>query len=165
MPRRRHSAGRRVSGVAIFAVGLAYFGGLARYGYHRAEDGDILQLIYRTAHGQQPYIDFASGYTPLFFYWHAALLRVFGENVMSIRWALVVTNSLTLWALYTLGRRATPAIFAVLAPLGYAAMIPAVVGEFCAFNIPYPAWYTTLLAVVGALAMARWARSGWPGAA
>ena len=149
-------------GALVLVAALAYFAGLARYGYHRAEDGDILQLIYRTAHGQQPYIDFVSGYTPLFFYWHAAPLRLSGDNLMSIRWSLVLVNSLTVWGLYALARTAMPILFAVVAPLAYVAIIPAVPGEFCAFNIPYPAWYTTLLTVVAALAMTRWGRDGRP---
>jgi HEAT repeat protein len=163
--KRRAITRQRLIGGALLVAALAGFGGLARYGYHRAEDGDILQLIYRTAHGQQPYLDFASGYTPLFFYWHAALLRLFNENLMAIRWALVLANSLTLWGLYTLGRGAMRTVYATLAPLAYAAIIPVVAGEFCAFNVPYPAWYTSLFAVATALAMVRWARHGGPGAA
>jgi hypothetical protein len=162
---RRAAAAPRLGGTLMLVIALAYFGGLARYGYHRAEDGDILQLIDRTARGQRPYIDFASGYTPLFFYWHAALLRFFGDNLMVIRWSLVLANSLTLWGLYALGRAVMPAAFAVMAPLAYAALMPAVRGEFCAFNIPYPAWYTALFAVVAALALLRWSRQGRPGAA
>jgi HEAT repeat protein len=161
---RRHLA-RSLDGVTLLVAGLAYFGGLARYGYQRAEDGDILQLISRVAHGQQPYIDFASGYTPLFFYWHAALLRAFADNLMAIRWSLVLANSLTLWGLYVLARTAMPAAFAVISPLVYAAIIPVFPGEFCSFNVPYPAWYTTPLTVAAALAMVRWTRDGWPGAA
>jgi HEAT repeat protein len=151
-------------GRIVLVSGAIYFANLVPYGYNLGEDGDVVYLIYRTASGHQPYIDFGSGYTPGFFYFNAALLRLFGANVLVLRCALAVVHSLTLFGLYRLGRAVLPAAWAALPPCAYATLMPVFPGEFATFNIPYPAWYVVLTWVASTMALVRWCmrpRGGW----
>ena len=126
-----------------------------RYGYHLGEDGDVVYLIYRAFSGQRPYIEFASGYTPGFFYGNAALFHLFGVDIRVLRWSLVAVNALAVFGLYRFARHVVPAALAVVPALGYAALMPVFRGEFATFNIPYPAWHVALAWVASMLAALR----------
>ncbi|MBI1816127.1 MAG: glycosyltransferase family 39 protein [Deltaproteobacteria bacterium] len=144
----------------VAGLGAVYFASFVPYGYNLGEDGDVVYLIYRTFSGHRPYLDFGSGYTPGFFYFNALLLQLFGANILVLRWGLVVVNTLTLFGLYRLARTLMPPLFAALAPLAFAALLPVFPGEFATFNIPYPAWYVVLTWVASTLALMRCVRSG-----
>jgi hypothetical protein len=132
---------RRVLALVPLLFGLWYFLGLAPYGLHVGEDGDILYEAFATFRGQLPYIDFSTGYTPGYFYWHAALFHLFGVDALVLRLAAAVSNALTLWLLYLLAARVVRPGLALLPPLVFAASLPVYPGEFCSFNVAYPAWY------------------------
>ncbi|MCK6556440.1 glycosyltransferase family 39 protein [Candidatus Binatia bacterium] len=146
--------------LGVFAAALAYFGLLAPYGLNVGEEGGTVYLIDRTLHGQRPYIDFISGYTPGFFYWHALLLDVFGTNLLVLRAALVLVHAVTVLVLYTLARTLVPPRYAALGAFAYAALLPVVPAVSCSFNVVYPAWYAILLWAVGIHALRRWSADG-----
>jgi 4-amino-4-deoxy-L-arabinose transferase-like glycosyltransferase len=146
--------------VGILATALAYFCLLAAYGLNIGDEGGTIYLFYRVLNGQQPYIDFISGYTPAYFYWHALVLRVFGNDLMAIRFCLAFVNAASVLLLYTVGRLVVPARFAVLPALGYLLLLPVFPSTWCAFNVPYPSWYTVLFWLLGVHTLVRWWRTG-----
>src|SRR5207237_769005 len=85
----RGGAGR--GGAAPLAAGLvvaAYTAALRRYGvFDPVDEGLLLVQALRTAHGQVPYVDFHTGYGPLYFRLQAWLLEAGGWD--AIRWGLV----------------------------------------------------------------------------
>jgi len=143
----------RCGGLAVLA--LAYFGLLARFGLNVGEEGGTVYLIDRVVHGQRPYIDFISGYTPAYFYWHAWLLETFGSNLLVLRACVAMVNSASIVLLYLVARAVVPAHFAALPALGYMALLPVVPASECSFNVPYPAWYTLLFWLLGILVLQR----------
>ncbi|GIW40965.1 MAG: hypothetical protein KatS3mg076_1542 [Candidatus Binatia bacterium] len=152
---------------ADFSLALlvfVYLGSLVPYGFHLGEDGDVVYLVYRAFTGQVPYRDFGTGYTPGFFAAHAALFRLFGVDLVVLRWALAFVHSAAVFSLARLGRHVLPGPFVFLGPLAYVALMPVYRGEFAAFNVPYPAWYTVFTFAAGLLAMLRFfgtGRAGW----
>jgi hypothetical protein len=135
-----------------YAIGLGafvYFGVLQFYGVNLGEEGATVYLFYRTAHGQQPYVDFISGYTPGYFYFHASLLRLFGEHLSVVRVPLVVVHALNVLLLARVTRSIAGGWWAAAASLAYAALLPIVETSECSFNVPYPAWYCICLFLAG----------------
>jgi HEAT repeat protein len=136
---------RGALGLLPLLFGLWFFGTLAPYGVHVGEDGDLLYQMFATYRGQVPYIDFSSGYTPGFFYYHAALFWLFGVDALVTRISVAVANTLSLYLLYVLAARLVKPGLAVLAPLLFIGSLLAFPGDFCTFNVPYPAWYNIAL--------------------
>ncbi len=146
--------------IAAFLLGLIYFGLFLTYGINLDDEGTILYQIERTLDGQTPYIDFHIGYTPATFYFHALLMKLFGVSVIPIRIVLALVNSAALAGMTLIAARLTVWWFAPLPALIYMVSIPVHGGEFAAFNIPYPAWYTTMLFVWSMYFMLRFGESG-----
>lgn len=143
---------------------LALFGSLSLYGLNLGEEGATVRLFGRTAQGEIPYIDFISGYTPGYFYFHAALLRWFGDSVLVVRWPLVGVHTANVLLLYWIGRAFLPRRWASVAALAYPASLPVVEVSEVSFNVPYPAWYTLLFLMLGYLVAGRVqarGRLGW----
>ena len=147
----------------VAASTLAYMLPLRSYGLTLEDEGTLLYQIVRVTRGELPYVDFSTGYTPGYFALNAVLWRVAG-NVVGLRVAVALLHALTAGGLALLiGRVARPSL-ALVVPLLYVAFIPVFPGEFCAFNVPYPAWYATLGWVATAATMLAWRRRcarGW----
>ncbi len=144
----------------IFWLGsLAYLLLLRGYGFQVEDEGTMLMQLDRVFHGQVPYVDFHTGYTPAFFYGGAAVFSLLGRSVLAIRTVLVLINAATATALYVVGRRMVGPWMATLAPLLWLALVPNYPGDFAAFNIPYPTWPATLAWLIVVLALLRWERT------
>jgi len=147
----------RLLGATVLLLSVAYYLALAPYGLELADEGHLVEQIYRTYLGQLPYVDFHSGYAPGVYYWNAALFRLFGVNLVVLRYGLAVVNGLTVCVIYWLARRVVAArLGAAVVALLYLALVPFHDGQFASFNIPYPAWYVTLFWLLSLVCMVRW---------
>ncbi len=142
----------RALAVAAAVVTLAYLLPFRAYALQVEDEGTLLYQMKRVIDGQVPYLDFATGYTPGYFYLTAALLSWAGD-VPGLRTALACVHAAVVAGLVLLIARVARPIFALLVPFLYLAFIPVYPGEFCAFNVPYPAWFSTAGSVATALAM------------
>jgi len=132
-------------GLIPLLFGAWLFGGMAPYGIHVGEDGDLLYQMFATYKGKMPYVDFSTGYTPLYFYWHAFLFRLFGVDALVTRVSVAVANTATLYLLYALAARLMRPTLALIAPIVFIGSLLAFPGDFVTFNVPYPAWYNIAL--------------------
>lgn len=162
--RRSRGATRGLEALAVFGLALGYFLLFVHYGFNLDDEGTLLAQFYRAYLGQIPYRDFHMGYTPAGHELQARLFELFGVSVVPLRVALAVCNATCAALLFAIARRTMPAVFAVLPPIAYVAMLPFYPGEFASFNIPYPAWYVTLFWLAGLWALLRFVETrtfGW----
>jgi len=162
----RESAGLagRALPVAVLTGALAfvYLRLFRAYGLNVEDEGTLLYQIVRTARGELPYVDFSTGYTPGFFALNAWLWGVAGDLV-TYRGILATMHAATAAGLaYLVARLARPSLALVL-PWLYLSFIPVFPGQFCAFNVPYPAWFATLGWLATALCMLAFLERGGRG--
>ncbi len=147
-------------GTALVFVGaLVFFGIFRLYGFQVEDEGTLLFQLTRIVHGQFPYVDFGTGYTPGFFYVGAAVLHALGDSTTTLRPFLAVMNAASVAALHALGRRVAGTWIALIPALGWLAFLP-VYRDFAAANVPYPAWFATAAWMALALALVRFATGG-----
>lgn len=139
----------------VTGTALVYFALLHLYGVNIGEESATVFLLYRTARGEWPYLDFTSGYTPGYFLFHALLFRVFGEHLSVVRLCLVAVHTGNTSLVYYLGLRFLSPGWAVVAAMAYPALLPVVETSELSFNVPYPAWYCITFTLLGWLAVAR----------
>src|SRR5262249_53763612 len=96
----------------------------------------------RVLHGEVPYRDFLFNYTPGILWVNALLMKAFGATLMATRIGLFVFKTLTLVALFFLGRRLVGR-WAALLPV---ALSLAWLGHQQIFNV-YPDQYLMLFAL------------------
>ncbi|MBV9581877.1 MAG: hypothetical protein JO057_25120, partial [Chloroflexi bacterium] len=72
------------------------------------DEGYFLDLSQRVLNGALPYRDFTTYYTPGTFYLFAAAFKLFGTNLLVIRYLMVVVRGLCALLLYVLARRVAP---------------------------------------------------------
>lgn len=142
--------------LCVFALALAWLLLLRPYGFQLEDEGTLLFWFDRVTRGQQPYVDFHTGYTPGFFAFGTAVFGLFGPSATAVRAVLAVINALAAAGLTEATRRVAGNWLAPIPALLWLAFVPVYVGEFAAFNIPYPTWPVTLAWVVLALAMLSW---------
>jgi hypothetical protein len=143
------------AGVFVFA--LAWLLLLRPYGFQLEDEGSILSWFDRVARGQRPYLDFHTGYTPGFFAFGSAVFAAFGTSATAMRAVLAVMNALSAAGVTEITRRVAGPWLAPLPALVWLAFVPMYVGEFAAFNIPYPTWPVTLAWIALGLALLAWA--------
>jgi hypothetical protein len=115
------------------------------------EEGYFAYLASRVAVGDQPYRDFATPYTPGFFYLHALIFQIFGYTLFWQRASVIVARVVGAGLLYLLARRLAPPRYAILAPVTFLLLDPA--------PVPWqthPSWYAAPFATGAALAMVRY---------
>jgi len=149
--------------LGVFVVAIAWLLLLRPYGFQLEDEGTHLFWFDRVMRGEQPYVDFHTGYTPGFFALGKAVFSAFGPSATALRAVLAVINALTAAGLAEITRRVAGRWLAPIPPLLWLAFVPVYVGEFAAFNVPYPTWPVTLAFVATALAMLAWMerRSAW----
>src|SRR5215212_7251315 len=141
------------SGLVLFVlatVGAVYLWA-ARYWIDTFEEGYFAYLASRVAVGDHPYRDFATPYTPAFFYLHALIFKIAGYNLVWQRVSVSAARVVGAGLLYFLARRLAPARYAVLAPVTFLLLDPA--------PVPWqthPSWYAASSATAGALSMLRY---------
>jgi hypothetical protein len=145
---------------AVFVAAFAYFWLFRTYGFQVEDEGTLLFQVVRALDGERPYIDFHTGYGPVFFSTAGYLFELAGRSVIRFRLFLAVVNAAAAAGLFVLAGRIAGPRLAAAAPVLWVAFIPVFVGEHASFNIPYPAWFATFAWVVVAWLAAFWSERG-----
>jgi 4-amino-4-deoxy-L-arabinose transferase-like glycosyltransferase len=142
----------------VFLTSAAYLFAFCRYSALEPDEGIILRGAERVLHGQVPYRDFFSFYTPGSYYLVAALFRIFGNSFFVARASIAITGGLCTVLSYVLARRLCSTGIAL-----FAAALTAMASVSYRFLVLHN-WYSTLLCCAGLYAAIRLfeARSaGW----
>ena len=141
--------------LAAGLVVAAYVACLRRYGiFEPVDEGLLLVQAWRTAHGEMPYVDFHTGYGPLYFRLQSLLVAAGG--LAAVRWMLVATHAVGAALLYALARRVSgPALAAVAVAVEVAFFLPVAPARGAPFNAPYPGWYAGVAGVAVAVLLTR----------
>src|SRR5207249_2245880 len=142
---------RRARAALVFLAALAYFLLFHRYGFFIQDEGVIAYQALRVSHGQLPYADFQTAYTPASFYLNAVLFRLFGPSLALLRAAGSVTCAATAALLFLSATRVLPPPYALLPSLLYVVLEDQESHGFVVHTIAYPARYVEAL----------WAMSLW----
>ena len=126
-------------GTALFIFCVAYLFAFRHYSSLEPDEGIVLAGAERILHGEVPYRDFFSFYTPGSFYLVALLFRVFGDSLTVARTSLAVTGAGCSVITYVLAHRVCSRAIALFAAL--LATITAVPYRFLVLHN----WYSTLL--------------------
>ena len=133
----RRLAGPLGAALAVGGYALAW----RRYGvFDLGEQGLLLAQGWRVAHGEQPYVDFHTGYGPLYFQLLGALVRAGG--LPAVRLGLAAVQGIVGGTLYALARRQAGSVLAAVAVALYVSFcLPVAPADGAPFNVPYPAWF------------------------
>jgi uncharacterized membrane protein len=126
---RRSIVAAAVGGLAL----LAQVPSLDR-GVVPLDEGQLVTIADRLLGGELLYRDVYTGIFPGIYYLTAALLRVFGEDVLVTRWAAAVVNAAIAVGLWLAGCRAMRPGWALLAPALYVALVPFAYPALTMFN-------------------------------
>lgn len=137
-----------VLGLLAVLVGVYVWG--ARYGIDPFEEGYFAYLSSRVAVGDLPYRDFATPYTPAYFFLHGLLYQLLGWTLVSQRLGVIAARFVGAALLYVLARRVAPPRYAVLAPLLLLLHDPAPVPWHT-----HPSWYASAAALASAWTVLR----------
>lgn len=138
--------------IAVIVGALAIDLVLIRVGLDPTDEGYFLEQATRVLHGQLPYRDFDSLYTPGLLYAHALLLDVFGgPNVLVLRALGLAARAAVALGLYALCRPIARPIFAVLPSLYVLVGLDALPRSW----EPHPGWPAAAFSVLAALAFSR----------
>lgn len=138
--------------VAVLVGALAIDLALIRVGLDPQDEGYFLEQATRVLHGQLPYRDFDSLYTPGLLYAHALLLQVFGgPNILILRAVGLAARAGLALGLYALCRPMARPFFALLPPLYVLIGLDPLPDGW----EPHPGWPAAALSVLTALAFSR----------
>jgi len=125
---------------------------LIRFGLDAQDEGYFVEQATRVLHGQLPYRDFDSLYTPGLLYLHAAVLSVFGGSPLIDLRAVGLISRLVLGVgLYLVCRRLVRPAIAVLPSL----FILVGLDRLPSTWEPHPGWPSAALTVIGVWAFMR----------
>jgi 4-amino-4-deoxy-L-arabinose transferase-like glycosyltransferase len=91
--------------LALCAVSILFLWPFANHTGLYPDEGIILQGAERIVHGEVPYRDFFTFYTPLSYYWTALRLSVFGNSFFVARAILLVYGGVFSMVIYLVARR------------------------------------------------------------
>lgn len=139
----------------VLAGALAYLWLFRTYGFDVVDEGTQLAQIDLVARGARPYLDFETGYTPLYFLLHATLWSIApGAELLATRTFGVLLHAATIAVVYGCARRWFGARIALgLAAFDLAFLLPVSPRDGAPFNIPYPGWIAALLALLAQIAV------------
>jgi len=131
-PRRRS---RLWPFLLIASIVFAVYAWSGQYWLDMVDEGYFLDLAGRVYHGQLPYRDFDTYYTPGIFYLFAGLFQLFGISALPIRLTMAALRALVAVLLVRLTLRGAPWPFAVLPVL-----IVLALDRWPIEPEPHPAW-------------------------
>lgn len=91
--------------VTVFLVSIAYLCLFCRYSSIEPDEGIVLQGAERILHGEVPYRDFFSFYTPGAYYIVAAFSKLFGYSLTVARASLAIGGGCSAAIVYVVSRR------------------------------------------------------------
>jgi hypothetical protein len=109
--------GERGLATFVFLASCLYLCLFYNYTVLNVDEGVSLQGAERILHGEVPYRDFFSFYTPGSYYLAVLLFRVFGNSIHVVRAALVIYGGLFSLFTYVMARRVCPRWNSLLAAL------------------------------------------------
>jgi hypothetical protein len=119
-------------------------------GWVPADDGTLSQSALRVMHGQLPHRDFGEIYSGGLSFIHALAFRVFGVNLMSLRFCVFIFFLAWLPAVYYIDLRFLSPVSA-----GFITLL-AVSWSYPNYPAAMPSWYNLFLATFGAAALLRY---------
>jgi hypothetical protein len=144
---------------------------LVRIGLDELDEGYFAEQAARVLHGDLPYRDFESLYTPGVLYLHTWLFAASGgPTLIGLRLASLAVRTLVAVGMYLLGRSLVPGFWAVWPPLFLLVGLDTIPAGW----EPHPGWYAALGSIVvvwitarvrGAAPGRRWVWMGITGAA
>src|SRR5919199_2109036 len=141
---RRIGAPPLVAG-SLLLVAILLEGAVLSVGIDDLDEGYFAQQALRVVHGQVPYRDFDSLYTPGLLYLHAAVFAVLGgPSLVALRLVSLVGRALLVGMTYLLGRRLARPWWAAVPPMFLLAGLDAAPNRW----EPHPGWLSTGLALV-----------------
>lgn len=138
-------------GILLFS--LAYFAIPLRYCSFEPDEGILLQGAERVLHGQLPYRDFFTFYTPGSFYLLALVFRVLGDSFAIARSSLAVAGAMCSVVTYLLARRSCGLGISLMM-----AVLATVSGTGFRFLVLHN-WYSTLFCCLALYAAVRFVES------
>lgn len=140
--------------VVILAVVIAIAGVYTALhigkGWVPADDGTLSQSALRVMHGQLPHRDFGEIYSGGLSFIHALAFRVFGVNLMSLRYCVFLFFLAWLPAVYYIALRFVSPLSA-----GFITLL-AVSWSYPNYPAAMPSWYNLFFATFGAAALLRY---------
>jgi len=144
-----HARAERLIPLLIFVFSIAYLCIFCRYTSLEPDEGIVLTGADRILHGEVPYRDFFSFYTPGSFYLAALVFRIFGDSLVVARISLAIAGAACSVVTYLLSRRVCPRGVAL-----FVAALATVVGVPYRFLVLHN-WYSTALACLALYAAVR----------
>jgi hypothetical protein len=143
--------------LVVWILSVTWLGANLNRGWVAHDDGMLAQSAERVLSGQLPHRDFDEVYTGGLSYLHAAAFKLFGTNLMSLRYTLLIFFALWVPALYYCASRfANPYAAGLVTLLGVAWSVP---------NYPasMPSWYCLFFATFGIAALLKHleSRNSW----
>ena len=116
------------------------------------DEGFIVSGAMLVIDGRLPYRDFLSMYGPAQYYVTAAIMSVFGENLIIVRYLHVILLAVLGLTIFAIAKRASKeGVWSLLLLLVYVGIV-----LFVRPNVGYPAITATLFLLLGALALGGW---------
>jgi hypothetical protein len=151
-PASAFSSLRRLPAPLVVAAGMA----LAQWPIYRRtvvslDEGQLAAIGHRLASGETLYRDIYTGIFPGIYWMAEALMRVFGTDVVVLRGAQLVANSLIAALLFVLARPLAPGRAAWMVPVGFWVLV---IASFPVFTmLTYSSM--SLVSALGALVFVR----------
>jgi len=131
----------RIAGWLMVALSLAYLWTFVSRGWVPHDEGMLGQSAERFLLGQMPHVNYEEPYTGGLTLVHAAAFRIFGIDLLHLRWVLFAAAAIGQFVLYAILRR-------FLAPVGAAfAAFLALTWSFPNYFASLPSWWVLLCAV------------------
>ncbi|MFB3915986.1 MAG: hypothetical protein ACE14M_04615 [Terriglobales bacterium] len=140
--------------VLTFTVSAAYAFARLKVGWVPGDDGLLAQSAWRVLQGQLPHRDFVDGYTGGLSFLHAAAFRVWGTNLVAMRWTVFLGFLAWLPAVFFVATR-----FASVVPAAGITVVAAV-WSLPTYPAAMPSWYNLFFAVLGMASLLRYIEVG-----
>jgi hypothetical protein len=135
----------------LAVLGILLYLPVAPFYFRPDDDGLMIFDALLVRAGGRPYHDFFVHDSPFINYWHALLLGLGGDDMLTLRYGLVPFKVLLLPAIYLLARPIAGRPAAVCA-----ALMVLMADSGVNFGMPHPGWYAMALGFLGLLAVRAW---------